>query len=353
MESELQQKYSNYNELQSILASRTNEVENLESLNNKQQATIRDLEAQISKLKKTIESSENTTVAEQMDTFKIIDANEMQQLRIDTELGYGSTGITYKVVKTQEQIYVMKKMKKIDQKTGKKFVKEYELLNSLHHPNILKTYGIFIDDKSPLSILLEFCEQDMTDAIKNKDFSTINILCWIFQIAEGMKYVHSKNIIHLDLKPGNILVTKDGNVKICDFGIAKLFSPEEMTSISGELGTAFYMAPEVLNHEKINEKVDVYSFGVLMFFVLNNGQVPGLKILQGKKLDFPPKFTNFAKNLIEACLSQIPDERPSFSNICSQLKENNFELVSIDESEKLLLQSSIAEYQKTIEIFED
>lgn len=109
-------------------------------------------------------------------------------------------------------------------------------------------------------------------------FSNTETVKVIYQIAEGMKYIHSKKVIHRDLKPTNILLSSDGTVKICDFGISKLMTIEEQTMTRG-LGSQKFMAPEILNEEdNYDEKVDVYSFGVVVFFVLSSGQLPKIKL---------------------------------------------------------------------------
>ena len=99
-------------------------------------------------------------------------------------------------------------------------------------------------------------------------FSNTETVKVIYQIAEGMKYIHSKKVIHRDLKPTNILLSSDGTVKICDFGISKLMTIEEQTMTRG-LGSQKFMAPEILNEEdNYDVKVDAYSFGIVVFFVI-------------------------------------------------------------------------------------
>ena len=123
----------------------------------------------------------------------------------------------------------------------------------IDHLNIMKAYGIFLsDEENPPSILLEYCPENLEQAIKKKSFKNSQIVCIIYQIAEGMKYIHYWNIIHRDLKPSNILIAKDGKIKFADFGIFKLFSNEEQTMTIG-IGTPKFMAPEVLRDNDYNE----------------------------------------------------------------------------------------------------
>ena len=93
---------------------------------------------------------------------------------------------------------------------------------NLHHPNVLQEYGIFVGDESnPPSILLEYCPLNIEQAIMNKELSNVKIVCAIYQIAEGMKYIHSLNIIHCNIKPAHILIDSEGTIKISDFSICK------------------------------------------------------------------------------------------------------------------------------------
>lgn len=83
-----------------------------------------------------------------------------------------------------------------------------------------------------------------------------------------MKYLHFKNIIHRDLKPSNIVIAKDGTTKIIDFGLSRLNTTDSFSK-SINVGTLLFMALEIINNSDYNEKVDVYSFGVLIFYILS------------------------------------------------------------------------------------
>ena len=253
------------------------------------------------------------------------------------EIASGGGGRIFKV--SIDQFYALKEMilKKASTDSLRNFVGEYEIINMLIHPNIIKTYGIFLsDEKTPPCIILEFCPINLETAVENKSLSNEQIVIIIYQIIEGMKYVHHCKIIHRDLKPTNILITDDGTIKICDFGISKLMTLEEQSMTRG-LGTQKYMAPEILNEEDdYNEKVDVYSFGVLMFFVISGGQMPKIKLFdipKGKKAEIPSSFTDFARSLINDCWNLSPDERPSFNEILNRLEKSNFNLVNLSKME--------------------
>lgn len=167
-----------------------------------------------------------------------------------------------------------------------------------------------------------------------------------------MKYIHSKKVIHRDLKPTNILLSSDGTVKICDFGISKLMTIEEQTMTRG-LGSQKFMAPEILNEEdNYDEKVDVYSFGVDVFFVLSSGQLPKIKLFdipKGKKAEIPPSFTDFSKNLINDCWNLDPKDRPSFEEIVDRMIKNNFNLVLLNKTEIRNVEAFVKQHTSKIQ----
>lgn len=279
-----------------------------------------------------------------LNKIEYLDSETIQKLKRIKEIGRGASGTVYKVSKSviQEEIYVLKVMTQINHQNFQNLIKENEILSQLNHPNVIKTYGIFLsDEENPPSILLEYCPSDIFNAVKDKKLSKSDIVLAVFQIAQAMKYIHFMHIIHRDLKPSNILIAVDGTIKISDFGISKIMSSEEQfTSMTGSIGTLFFMAPEVCNNEEYNEKVDVFSFGVLAYFMLNDGKMPNLSLTQflnGVKPTFPESFTEFSKSMIIACLNSDPNSRPSFSLICDEIEKNSDKLwnLSFDEIQEV------------------
>lgn len=227
-------------------------------------------------------------------SFEILSEENIKNLEILKELGFGGFGKVLLVAR--KTIYALKVMIVKDSATKefKRFIQEYETLNMLNHPSILKTYGMFFGcENSPPSVLLEYCPSSISQMIKNNAYSHAKLVCSIYEIAEGMRYIHSKKVIHCDLKPANILISADGKIRNSDFGISKLIQPG--ASISSLQGTIKFSAPEIIREGKnYTEKVDVYSFGVLLFFLLDSGNMPNINILQiasGKKAEIPSSFT--------------------------------------------------------------
>ena len=228
--------------------------------------------------------------------IKILDLNDIKNLEKISEIGSGGGGKVYKI--SMKITCALKEMN-IKNKTIedlRRFIAEYEIMNMLDHPNILKALGIFFGDneeEEAPKIVLEYCPNNLESAIKEKSLNNVQIALCIYQIVEGMKYVHHQKIIHRDLKPSNILIDEHGTVKICDFGISKIMSGQEQQTMTASVGTMLYMAPEIMDNNNYDEKVDVYSFGILLYFALNNGDVSKIKlsdIFQHKKNSNSSKF---------------------------------------------------------------
>lgn len=256
---------------------------------------------------------------------------------------------------TENKTFVLKVMSnsRLSHDNFQSFLKEYEILNMLFHPNVLKTYGFFTSDESmPPSILLEYCPNDVEKAVKNKTLTKSDIIVIIFQIAEGMKYVHFRNIMHRDLKPSNILIAADGTIRIADFGISKLMTAEEQqTTMTNDIGTLNFMAPEISGDQNYDKKVDVYSFGMLVLFILNEGKMPNRtlrQIIYGTKFPMPDNFTQFSKDLINACLENDPNVRPSFNTICDEIEKGGFQLLNLSNDEKQEVNKRIKQFKRKI-----
>ena len=234
-------------------------------------AKISSLEEEIEKLRHQQSVCKNC--------FCILDQSTMLNLKVTHELGFGGMGKVSEVVK--EDKYALKEMnlKNASVSHLRQFIGEYEKLSMLDHPNIVRTFGIYLsDEERPPSILLELCACDLQELVRSGKQSKKLIALMTYEIAVAMRYVHKSGLIHRDLKPSNILIGNDGHICISDFGIATLLSAEDqnMTSIGG---TQKFMAPELLREEKYDEKVDVYSFGVLLFFIASGGEMPRISII--------------------------------------------------------------------------
>jgi serine/threonine protein kinase len=147
---------------------------------------------------------------------------------------------------------------------------------SLNHPNIARVLDIE-DQDGTLAIVMELLEgEDLDERVKRKGpLSEEEIKPLFDQVLNAFDYAHSKGIVHRDIKPANIFVDASNQVKILDFGIAKIFGTgNEMTQTGTQMGTPVYMSPEQVKGDKsIDHRSDIYSLGVTLYFLLS-GKVP-------------------------------------------------------------------------------
>lgn len=274
--------------------------------------------------------------------LQILSSSDIEDIVKLDVIGSGATSTVTKVVKGKcmalKTIFVeFQENDKGEQEfTAKSFsfmkglLQEHEILNMLNHPNIVKTYGIFFgNEKYRPSILLEYCSSDLKKSIKK--LTNEQRVSIIFEISNAMMKVHSLNIIHRDLKPCNILLDENNHAKVSDFGLSKIMSYQSQTEMSF-VGTMNFMAPEImLQKNKYTEKVDVYSFGILVYFVLTKGKLPEINMMQvcnGEMAIIPDTINEISKNLIQKCWSFEPNNRPSFEQIVDIIIKNKFKLIN-------------------------
>lgn len=144
-------------------------------------------------------------------------------------------------------------------------MKEVQIMKMIDHPHIVKIFEYFENDRF-IFIVMELMEKgELFDKIQEEHhFSEDKAVKIMKNILEGVNYLHKKNIVHRDLKPENILFTKNGVLKIVDFGTSKFFTKKVMKTTHG---TPYYIAPEVLK-EKYDEKCDIWSCGVILYILL-------------------------------------------------------------------------------------
>ncbi|MEA3458347.1 MAG: protein kinase [Candidatus Thermoplasmatota archaeon] len=151
--------------------------------------------------------------------------------------------------------------------------KEAQTMIALNHPNIVRVYDFhqsgavkfidmeYLDGKTLTEIKLEF---------SNKQIPEARVKEYALKIAEGMAYAHEKGVLHKDIKPQNIKVTSDGNVKIMDFGIAETVRTSmSRLQNSSSSGTLVYMSPEQLKGKNVGKEADIYSFGAMLYELLS------------------------------------------------------------------------------------
>ena len=171
-----------------------------------------------------------------------------------------------------------------------------------------------------------------------------------------MKYLHSQKVLHRNLKPTNILISKEGIIKISDFSNAKIMMADEDFQMTLPNEKQTFTAPEMMTDENYDEKVDVYSFGILVFYILNDGKLPEMtykELMKRNKPTIPSEFNEFAKRLIDECINFDPKDRPSFKTILEELKENQYEIIPLSKSEKQQVKNLVRRHEKLIPNYYD
>ena len=157
-----------------------------------------------------------------------------------------------------------------------RFENEANFMASLSHPHITRVLDVEEQDET-LAIIMELLEGEDLDARVKRTgpLSTTEVKMIFTQVLNAFDYAHSKGIVHRDIKPANIFIDKNNQVKILDFGIAKLFGTgNEMTQTGAQMGTPVYMSPEQVKGEKsIDHRADIYALGVTLYFTLT-GKAP-------------------------------------------------------------------------------
>jgi len=198
--------------------------------------------------------------------------------KIIEKLGEGGMGIIYKAQDLKLDRFVALKFlpphltSSDDEK--QRFIHEAKAASTLEHNNICNIHEIDETDEGQLFISMAFYEGDTLDKrIKEKPLPIDEANDIAIQIAQGLAKAHEKEIVHRDIKPANIMLTKEGVVKILDFGLAKLSSQTKLTKESTTLGTVSYMSPEQAKGEKVDYRTDMWSLGVILYEMLT-GQLP-------------------------------------------------------------------------------
>ncbi len=192
--------------------------------------------------------------------------------KILEKIGEGGMGVVYKAQDTKlDRIVALKFLPQYlasDSAEKERFFHEAKAASALNHPNITTIHEID-EYEGQVFIVMEYVEGKTLKSMLEKETLPIKRILEIgIQVCEGLTAAHKKEIVHRDIKSDNIMVTKERQVKIMDFGLAKLKGATKLTKAGSTLGTAAYMSPEQAQGEEVDQRSDIFSFGVVLYEML-------------------------------------------------------------------------------------
>ncbi len=223
-----------------------------------------------------------------------------------------------------------------DSKAKKRFVSGCEILEKVcDHPYIVQYLG-HGKVKGDLFLAMEYCEFPNLKILISRNDPVLeqyvgNIL---IDVAEALEHVHDKGFLHYDFKPENILVSRNGNVRLCDFDLSRPI-PETPTKMPDNPGTPVYMAPEQLRGREIDQRTDIFSFGVTMYETLTgqkpfDGKTSKDVLMQQKERsrffakprDLNPSIPEDVERIILKCIEfEMNNRYPHISYLVAELRK--------------------------------
>ncbi len=267
-------------------------------------------------------------------TMSLTSGTKLGPYEIVSLLGTGGMGEVYRArdsrLRREVAIKVLPRALSADADRLRRFEQEALATAALNHPNILAVFDIGTTEGAPyvVSELLE--GETLRERLRGGAIPVRKTLDYAMQIAHGLAAAHEKGIIHRDLKPENLFLTKDGRVKILDFGLAKLTQPEtgdqtpatmtHATEAGVVMGTAGYMSPEQVRGGAVGARSDIFSFGAILYEMVSgkrafHGETPAdtmSAILKEEPADLSETNRNASpalERIVHHCLEKNPEQR--------------------------------------------
>src|ERR1700758_3875646 len=237
-------------------------------------------------------------------------------------VGHGGMGVVYKAVDPEigrlVGIKMMTSAVMNDPVLLKRFYREAQSAGKLRHPNIVTIYDLGVQEAVPF-IVMEFLEGESLDVVfrSGRTLALEEKLNIVMQVCSALAYAHEQSIIHRDIKPGNVMLLKDGTIKLVDFGIARI-GAEYVTRSGQLLGSIQYMSPEQIHGAQVDLRTDIFSTGVLLYEMLTNtlpfeGQDAGATLLKVVH-DPPPPLRDFLREYppeLDTILQRVLAKQPA------------------------------------------
>lgn len=287
---------------------------------------------------------------------------EIEGYQIEEELGAGAAGAVYAAQRTEDGTKVAIKFLHTasahDENVDKRFIREISILQKIAHPNIIEYIDCGVNDEGVYYVMAHEESGSLQQAIRRRErLSWKDAIACAIQIAQALKHIHEHDLVHRDLKPGNIFLSESGLLKLGDFGLAFDPSAGRMTVEGFTVGTVTYMSPEQIYGDDATFSADLYSLGCVLYEMIvgHPPYVGDARTVIEMQLKAPvPKASEKAlgcprviDQLIAKLMSKKKEDRPQSTaevlNILNKIA--NEEKVVITEPET---QSSAAEEQTAV-----
>ncbi len=245
--------------------------------------------------------------------------------KILAKLGGGGMGVVYKAEDTKLKRTVALKFLPPDltrdDEAKQRFINEAQAASALDHNNICTIHEIDEAEDGQIFICMAYYEgETLKKRVTSDQLSVNSVIDIAIQIAQGLAKAHEHGITHRDIKPANVMITKDGVVKIVDFGLAKLAGQERLTKSGMTLGTVAYMSPEQARGEDVDHRTDIWALGVVIYEMIT-GQLPfrgeyEQAVVYSILNEEPKPITDWRNDVpmelervVSKALAKVPDQR--------------------------------------------
>lgn len=263
--------------------------------------------------------------------------------RLDARLGSGGMGTVFRATDLTTGRTVALKVLHANLAATPEFLKRFErearVMAAMSHPNLLKLLSVERDDQLPFLVMPFIEGQSLRTILKAKSRLTARAaLPVLAQLCEALSYLHSRGVVHRDVKPDNVLLSSDGHVTLLDFGLSRKGGPSDLTEPGRLLGTLRYMAPEQALDHGLDFRADLYSLGLLTYHLLtgvtpfgaDNGHATILKHL----FETPELASNMSPSVSDAVarvLAKALEKEPAARHASAQAFFDDFAAaVSLD-----------------------